>query len=329
MRPQIHQITLKETRDKGEHCVVALGFFDGVHIGHRALLDEARSASEDQNAIFSVFTFSDCGDGTYKAGAPRLTEWNERMDLFFRAGVERVYAADFSSLADMSPEDFVRDVLLGICHARVAVCGFNFRFGKNASAGAQELEALMRAYGGSTLVIPPLELDGMTVSSTAIRRALEDGDVSLANKMLGRPFSIDFPVIHGKMLGRTIGVPTINQAFLPSFIVPRHGVYACLCTIDGMVHRAVTNVGVRPTVENGSTVNCESHILCFDGWLYGRRIRVGFLHYLRPEIRFDGTDALVERVKQDIEDTKAIISDEEINAYARAFSATVARKGFL
>lgn len=328
MRPQIHQITLKETRDKGEHCVVALGFFDGVHIGHRALLEEARRASEACGAIFSVFTFSDCGDGTYKAGAPRLTEWNERMDLFFRAGVERVYAADFLSLSDMSPEDFVRDVLLGICHAHVAVCGFNFRFGKNAVAGCGELELLMHAYGGNTVVLPPLELDGMAVSSSAIRHALENGDVSLANRMLGRPFSIDFPVIHGKMLGRTIGVPTINQEFLPSFIVPKHGVYACLCTIDGSVHRAVTNVGVRPTVEHTSRANCESHILNFDGWLYGRRIRVGFLHYLRPEMRFDSIEALARRVQEDAEETKKMISDEEIEAYASAFSATV-RKGLL
>ncbi len=302
--PCIHQISLCATSPSASECVVALGFFDGVHVGHASLLRRAREEASRRGAIFAVFTFSDCGDGTYKSGAPRLTEWEERMELFRLAGVERVYAAEFLSLSELSPARFVAEVLCGRCHAKTAVCGFNFRFGKGASAGADELARLMQQNGGDCFVLPPLESEGIAVSSTAIRDAIETGNLRQATAMLGRPFSINFPVIHGKMLGRSIGVPTINQTFPLGFVIPRHGVYACVCTIDGQMHPAVSNVGVRPTVEDDANVNCESHILDFDGWLYGRRVRIAFLHYLREERQFSTLDALVAQIHLDIAETR-------------------------
>lgn len=305
--PCIHQITLRKVAPEKKGSCVALGFFDGVHIGHLALFDEARKHAAEQGAVFAVFTFRDCGDGTYKAGAPRLTEWNERLELFRQAGVERVYAADFASLADLSPSEFVDDVLIDRLNTVFAVCGFNFRFGHMAAADSAELDRLMRQKGRGCLVLPPTMQSGITVSSTAIRTAIENGELEVANQMLGRPFTINFPVIHGKMLGRTIGVPTINQTFPHGFIIPRRGVYACLCDIDGEKHAAVSNVGVRPTVEDTAAVNCESHILDFDGWLYGRRIRVSFLHFLRRERRFANLDELVGQIHTDIEEARRLL----------------------
>ena len=304
INPCIHQITLrKPSPDKKGSCV-ALGFFDGVHIGHLALFDEARKHAAEQGAVFAVFTFRDCGDGTYKAGAPRLTEWNERLSLLREAGVERVYAADFESVATLSPEEFVEEVLIKRLDAVFAVCGFNFRFGHRAAADSSDLDRLMRAHERGCHILPPTKQNGVTVSSSAIRTAIENGEIELANSMLGRPFTINFPVIHGKMLGRTIGVPTINQAFPLGFVVPRRGVYACRCDIDGEILGAVSNVGVRPTVEHTESVNCESHILDFDGWLYGRRIRVSFLHFLREERQFDSLDELVAQIQNDIDSAK-------------------------
>ncbi len=302
--PCIHQITLRKTAAEKKGACVALGFFDGVHIGHLALFDEARKQAAEQGPVFAVFTFRDCGDGTYKAGAPRLTEWNERLTLFRDAGVERVYAADFSSVATLSPEEFVDEVLIRRLDAVFAVCGFNFRFGHMAAADSSVLSRLMHERSRGCLVLSPTEKEGTAVSSTAIRAAIENGQIELANSMLGRPFTINFPVIHGKMLGRTIGVPTINQTFPHGFVIPRRGVYACLCDIDGETHAAVSNVGVRPTMEDTDAVNCESHILDFDGWLYGRRIRVSFLHFLREERQFENLDALVAQIHKDIEEAR-------------------------
>lgn len=305
INPCIHQITLRKPDAGKKGTCVALGFFDGVHIGHLALFDEARKHAAEQGAVFAVFTFRDCGDGTYKAGAPRLTEWNERLSLFRQAGVERVYAADFESVSTLSPEEFVDEILIQRLGAVHAVCGFNFRFGYRAVADSSDLDRLMRTHGRSCSILPATEKGGITVSSTAIRTAIENGEIELANSMLGRPFTINFPVIHGKMLGRTIGVPTTNQAFPQGFVIPRRGVYACLCDIDGEMHAAVSNIGVRPTVENTDSVNCESHILDFDGWLYGRRIRVSFMHFLREERKFDNTDALVAQIDQDVKTARS------------------------
>ncbi len=304
--PCIHQITLSATTPSNRERVVALGFFDGVHLGHMSLLSAAKAEAQRRGAAFAVFTFSDCGDGTYKKDAPRLTEWETRLQLLRKAGVELVYAAEFLSLAQLSPREFVRDVLCSRLQAACAVCGFNFRFGHGASAGSEELCAFMKEAGGDCIVLPPLAVNGKTASSTAIREAIEAGDIEGANDLLGRPFSINFPVIHGKMLGRKIGVPTINQEFPLGFVIPRHGVYACLCKIDGVIHPAVSNVGVRPTVEKGGAVNCESHILDFDGWLYGRRVSIAFLRFLRGEQCFHHLDALVSQIEKDIEVTRAV-----------------------
>lgn len=310
--PRIHQITLRPSSRDKHGVVAALGFFDGVHIGHLALFDEARKQAAKRGAVFAVFTFTDCGDGTYKAGAPRLTEWNERMALLREAGVERVYAADFASVATLTPEEFVTDILRTRLSVECAVCGFNFRFGHRAAADSADLQRLMQRAGGDCIILPPLVRDDVTVSSTAIRAFIEGGEIERANALLGRAFTIDFPVIHGKMLGRTIGVPTINQAFPVGFVLPKRGVYACICEIDGQVHPAVSNVGTHPTVDHNAAVNCESHILNFDGWLYGRRIRVGFLHYLREERKFDTLDGLIQQIGQDIKDTRLLLADRRL-----------------
>lgn len=308
INPCIHRISLGVTPPSSSECVVALGFFDGVHIGHAALLRAAEEEAQQKGLAFAVFTFSDCGDGTYKSGAPRLTEWAERMELFRSFGVDYVYAAEFSSLKMLSPREFVFDILSARLHARAAFCGFNFRFGAKAAGNTDDLVRLMEEAGGTAFVLPAMTMNGEAVSSTAVRCALEEGDLFKANAMLGRPFSINFPVIHGKMLGRTIGVPTINQSFPDGFVVPKHGVYACLCTVDGVPHAAVSNVGVRPTVENNMNVNCESHILDFDGWLYGRRVQITFLHFLREERRFSSLDDLVSQIHLDVAEARRILS---------------------
>ncbi len=282
-----------------ERTVAALGFFDGVHLGHRLLLSYTATSAARLGFVPAVYTFSD-DIATFKKTAVRLSEPHVKMRLFGEAGIERVYIADFSSVAGLAPEAFVRRELMERCGCMLAVCGYNFRFGAGAVGTPAMLQALMAEGGGDAAVVAPYLFRGEAVSSTRIRRAIERGDMETASAMLGYDFFIEFPVLEGKKLGRTIGIPTINQSFTAGFVVPRHGVYDCDCVVDGVRYPGVANVGVRPTVEDTNRVNCETHIIGYSGWLYGRRIRVSFRHFMRPEIRFSDLNALKAQIESDI-----------------------------
>ncbi len=288
--------------------VTALGFFDGVHLGHRKLFDAAvaEAARRGDGAMPAVFTFSD-DVRTVKVGAARLTDFETKLDLIEAAGIERVYVVDFSSVAGLSPEEFVSEILVGRCGTVFAVCGFNFRFGRGASGDAARLTELMRAAGGDAAVIPPLYLGDTVISSSAIRTAIEAGDMPRAATMLGRQFSLTAPVLHGRGFGHTAGVPTVNQVFAESGILPRSGVYACRVRFsDGAAVAAVANVGVCPTFGGDGDIHCETHLIDYAGDLYGERVTVEFLRFLRPEKRFRTAEELYAQVKEDIEDARRL-----------------------
>ena len=279
--------------------VAALGFFDGVHIGHRRLLDRAAEIATSRSLIPSVFTFSDDAL-SFKPDAARLTDFSEKVELFRLAGIERVYAADFPDLSGLSPERFVSEILVGQLNVSVAVCGFNFRFGAGAAGDSDALVRLMRDLGRDAEVIAPTVLDGTVVSSSAIRAALSEGDVALAEQMLGRPFSLSGRVEHGRGYGHTEGIPTVNLPVAPHLAVPRRGVYRSRAVIDGAGYPAVSNVGTRPTF-GGTGVNCESYLLDYHGSdLYGRAVRVELLGFLRDERKFDTPEDLYRQIALDI-----------------------------
>ncbi len=279
--------------------VAALGFFDGVHIGHRRLLDRAAEIAASRSLIPSVFTFSDDAL-SFKPDAARLTDFSEKVELFRLAGIERVYAADFPDLSGLSPERFVSEILVGQLNVSVAVCGFNFRFGAGAAGDSDALVRLMRDLGRDAEVIAPTVLDGTVVSSSAIRAALSEGDVALAEQMLGRPFSLSGRVEHGRGYGHTEGIPTVNLPVAPHLAVPRRGVYRSRAVIDGAGYPAVSNVGTRPTF-GGAGVNCESYLLDYHGSdLYGRAVRVELLGFLRDERKFDTPEDLYRQIALDI-----------------------------
>ncbi len=303
MHPTMMLYNLSRDELPKEPCVLALGFFDGVHRGHRQLLEAAICEARSLGVRSGVFTFADNKASPYKSRA-RLGESDERLRLLAESGVDDIYLADFGEVADTSPKDFVNETLQNKLSVRTAVCGFNFRFGKDAAGDADALRALMRRGGGDAIVLPPVFFGEQPISSSAIRTALEDGDIESANAMLGRIFSINFPVLHGKCLGRHLGAPTINQYFPEGFVLPAYGVYHCECLVDGILYPAVTNVGVRPTVSDAGAVSCETHIIGYRGWLYGKRIRVFFLRRLRPEMKFDSVDALKKQITKDIDEVK-------------------------
>ena len=279
--------------------VAALGFFDGVHIGHRRLLDRVAEIARTRGLIPSVFTFSDDAR-TFKPDAARLTDFSEKLELFRAAGIERVYAADFPALAGLSPERFVREILIGRLNVSVAVCGFNFRFGARAAGDSEALVRLMREAGGEAEVIAPTLLDGTVVSSSAVRASLADGDVGRAARMLGRPYTLAGTVEHGRGYGHTEGVPTVNLPIPPHLAVPRRGVYRSRVLVDGEAYPAVSNVGTRPTF-GGNEVNCESYLIDYPGNdLYGRTVTVELLGFLRDEKKFGTPEELYRQIERDV-----------------------------
>lgn len=295
--------------------VLCLGNFDGVHRGHMALvgrtLEEKAELSEKYPSILGGAWCFRQPPADFLSGAPslRITSTEEKLRLFAKAGLDAVILADFPECRDMSPEVFVTGMLGEMCNCKKAVCGFNFRFGQGGKGTPDLLSALPEGYSE----LDPVKVGGVTVSSSAIRRLILSGDVGSAAEMLGRPFSVFLPVVHGKRLGRTLGLPTVNQHFGAHDLIPAHGVYAALAeTDDGKTYPAAVNVGTNPTVKDDATVVCESHLLGFSGEIYGERVRVSFLSRLRGEKKFGGTDELAAAIRKDIENAEKYFADHNI-----------------
>lgn len=290
----------------------ALGNFDGVHRGHTALLKKATEKGTCTHS--AVWTFRRhprlcSGDESFSA----LTTTEQRLSLFADAGIDLAVLCDFPDVKDVSPEDFALRILYNECHVRRAVCGYNFRYGKNASGTPTALSEELKALGAEEITVDAVKsVDGAVISSSAIRRFLEEGDIERANDFLGREFCISLPVSEGQRLGRTLGLPTVNQVFPPHLVIPRHGVYAAKCTVDGKEYKAIANIGVRPTViSHAENVNCETHIIGFSGDLYGKTVPVRLCRFLRDEKKFSSVDELKSAILADEERAVRLLSDEE------------------
>ncbi len=280
---------------------VALGFFDGLHIGQAAVV--SRTLSYQQEGLCPcVFTFTmDGGHPAAKSTANALTTERQKEQLLENWGVRLVLCPDFSEFHAMEPESFVDEILVRRLNANAACCGEDFRFGKKAAGDVGQLAALCQARGIRLDVVPPVTFEGERVSSTRIRHLLGEGRVADANRMLGRAFGYDFTVVRGKQLGRKLDSPTINQRLPDGFVPLRHGVYASVSFAGGAWHPSVTNIGLRPTVEDTTAVNSETYICGFSGDLYGARVEVRLLAFLRPEQRFPSVEALRARIHADAE----------------------------
>ena len=272
-----------------EKTVVAIGFFDGVHLAHRALLSETVRLAREAGAKAALFTFDTL---PVKAGAP-LSTLEERLTLFEGLGIEVAFVARFSDVCSLSPKDFVKNVLMIACGATRAVCGFNFRFGKGACGSASDLLDLLP----ESRVLSEVELGGVTVSSTRVRALLSEGKVAEANALLGAPYTVSAEVEHGKALGRTLGFPTLNMR--PASLPLADGVYETRVCLDGTIYAGVTDVGYRPTVEGEGERRMETHLIGFDGCLYGKTLAVSFVGRLRDEIAFKNERELAHQLAKD------------------------------
>lgn len=284
--------------------IVCLGNFDGVHLGHRALFERALSEravlqKKGADVECGVLTFSQPTHNYLdKIPPPRITSADERERLIFEAGMEFVITLDFAELRDMEPEQFVRDILVDEYGCILAVCGYDFHFGCGGSGDSALLSSLM---SGSAAVVEPVRLGDTVISSTAIRSAVERGDMETAAQMLGRPWSFSSTVEHGHGIGAELGFATLNQRFAPGFLMPARGVYASRCTVGDKSYPAVSNVGCRPTFTDGDSVLCETHIIGLSADLYDTRVRTELHHFMRDEQRFDSPEQLQRAVRRDIE----------------------------
>ncbi|MBQ8140280.1 MAG: bifunctional riboflavin kinase/FAD synthetase [Clostridia bacterium] len=290
--------------------VAALGCFDGVHIGHAAVISTAVSIAKEKSAVSAVCTFDLPPKNFFAEGsAPAITLPPEKKRLTEKLGADLFLSIPFDeSISSLSPEAFFKKFLIDELNAVHVVCGFNYTFGKDASGNVDVLSALCKEAGIGFTCIPPVELDGVAVSSSIIRKEIEAGNITLAEKYLGHTFSISGEVVDGKKLARRLGFPTINQAFPKSSVVPARGVYVTRVGIDDDCYFGITNVGVRPTVGRRS-LSAETNIFDFGGDLYGKTVRVELLRFLRPEKAFPSVEALSNQVNSDIETAKEIIKE--------------------
>jgi riboflavin kinase/FMN adenylyltransferase len=276
---------------------IAVGTFDGVHLGHREVIHGA-----DTVVTFEPHPAAVVAPG----GAPRLlTTLERKTELIAELGVEELVVIPFDEeFASHSAQSFVDDVLVGTLRAEHVSVGENFRFGHKATGDVALLGADDRF---DTRVVALLEVDGEVVSSSHIRGLVLGGAVEYADKLLGAPFTLAGEVVQGDQRGRTLGFPTANLVPREGYVVPGHGVYACRATTsDGVVHVAATNVGVRPMFVTGRGELIEAFLVDFDGDLYGSQLRIEFLKRLRGEKRFESVEALIEQMGRDVEETKAI-----------------------
>lgn len=288
-----------------DRTVLCLGNFDGVHLAHRELLRSALAWKETLglDAAVGVFCFRELTakylDRDFEG---QLCSLEARMERFRACGMEFVILADFSEVQNVSAEQYLSEILIGQCHAEAVACGFNHRFGKG---GQGTVDLLEKYFEGRVFVQSPVVFEGARVSASRIRKLLQEGGAEEAATLLTLPYSITSPVLHGKTLGGKMGVPTANQCFAEGAVIPKRGVYITECEVDGVRYRGVSNVGVRPTVDDGETVNCETYLIDFSGDLYGRVLTVHFLKYLREEKRFEDLDLLRAQIAEDIRSARS------------------------
>lgn len=288
--------------------VIALGFFDGVHLGHGALLRRAAEEAKKRGCESAVFTF-DRPPKEVITGipCPLINSPEDRAELVKRLyGIDEMIMVPFDDEMRTTPWDrFVTDILVGRYGAVHLVAGHDHHFGHKNQGSPELLKEKCAELGLGCDIIPAVTIGGVTVSSTHIRKLLEEGDVETARAFLGHPHVLTQTVGHGRQLGRTIGIPTANLVAPPHVLLPRRGVYAAKITLpDGRAFGGVTNVGVRPTVNNGQDVTVEPWILDFDGDLYGQAIRVEFFRRLRDERKFESLDALKAQIETDAGKTR-------------------------
>lgn len=285
---------------------VALGYFDGVHCGHRAVLGAAVECARAGGLTAAAFTFELPASSTLKGG--RILSLPQKHARVASLGIEEYQEAPFDEFRALTPEDFVQKVLVDCFNAKQLFCGDNFTFGARAAGNVERLRELCAPLGIGVHIVPMAQYGGQTVSSTRIRAALEEGRLDDANAMLGTPYAIDWPVVHGKGIGSgKLGTPTLNQNYPAAALQPCAGVYLTRIYLDGQWRPAATGIGKRPTVDSSenAAVTCETFVPDFTGNVYGQQPVLEFHKYFCPVRKFNSMDELAALIHHAAAESKA------------------------
>ena len=291
--------------------VVTLGNFDGVHLGHQAIFKQVVAWALNVGGSAVTFTFE---PHPLKVLAPHrsprlLATFREKMAQIEAAGVDVVLCAKFTpEFASQNPDDFVKEVLVGALGVKELFVGHDYAFGKDRKGDIPFLRGCGARYGFGVHVIGPVKVEGILVSSTKIRQLIMDGEVCLASKLMGRPYSIEGSVIPGHSRGKKLGFPTANIT-TPNELAPKEGVYAVTVEMEGKVYKGAANIGKNPTFGDDA-VSYEVHMLDLEDDLYGKFIKIKFIKRVRDEFKFKDVDELIEQIKKDVGRVRAIFSDE-------------------
>ena len=289
-----------------QDTAVALGSFDGVHLGHRELIIKTVEAAKKKGLSSAVFTFSNHprnvikGEGEVK----NILYKSEKEEIIESLGVEYLFDVPFTESVMTLPKDrYIKELLLDKCKAKLIACGFNHRFGFKAEGDVEFLKAMGKENGFDVLVMDPFVINDNVVSSSLIRTLIASGRVDKCMEYMGRNYAIKGEVVVGNRLGRTLGFPTSNLLIDESMVTPPNGVYVTYCNYNGMRYPSITNVGVKPTIGDYKK-NVETHIFDFDKELYGKTITVEFLEKMRDEVKFDDQDDLAEQIVRDCKEAR-------------------------
>lgn len=295
----------------GEETVITIGVFDGVHRGHRHLLQRMLELAEP-NQIPTVITFSNHPAEVVNPDRTvnKIITPEEKVELLYRAGVGRVICIEFTNeVANLDANEFTA-LLVDCLRMRGIVTGPDFALGRNRSGNLEYLRRRGAAMGFWVETVPPLEVEGEAIRSRRVRNALADGNVDGAEYLLGRPYATDGVIVHGAKMGRQLGFPTANIIPTQNFVIPADGVYATYATVQGVRHLAATSIGVRPTFGLSQRL-IEAHLLDFSDDIYDESLRLEFVSRLRGQETFDGIDALITQMNRDVDNARSILEEHD------------------
>lgn len=291
---------------------VGLGNFDGLHIGHMALINTLIRESRLNGLSSVVYTFTKHPENILrkKLITPLLLTEQKKIDLLTEISLDYLYFDEFNEdFSRLSPEEFVKYILLDKLHIKLAVVGYDYKFGYKGQGEVPFLKELGKKYGFKVIVIPAIKCDNQIVSSTKIRQCIIDGDLETAYKLLGRNYSITAEVVSGRRIGNTIGFPTANIHPERFLVLPANGVYITKTLLDGRFYNSITNVGYNPTFEDIQEKTVETHIIDFNQDIYGKKIEVFFLRKIRDEKKFGNVELLKQQIAHDMGEAKEYFSD--------------------
>lgn len=290
-----------------KYRTVVLGNFDGLHKGHQQLIRLGREIADQNGEELAVFTFYPQIQELFDPAFCYLLSEEKKAERLGQLGVDVLQTVPFDAqIARLTPEAFVKTILVEKMHAQHVVVGFNYTFGYQGAGNPEKLQELCSQYGISVTVMEPCCVDDEIVSSSTIRSYLKEGRIEKVNEMLGYVYTVSGVVCQGNQIGRTIGFPTANIMAPPKLLLPANGVYAALTKVDGVTYPGILNIGLRPTIKNSVGINIEVNLFHFDADIYGKEIEIGIRYFLRSEVKFSGLEALKAQLEKDKAQTRQL-----------------------